>query len=318
MKRKLFACFLALTMILTLTACGGSTPNGTPKAADMAAADMAATAEAPAEDMAMGYDSYAEWEDQDNSVLQNQKIIYTGTLNLEATDFDTAAAALTALADSLGGYLESSTVGSGGRGYRWADYTVRVPSAQFQNFLHQAGELAHVTWQNTNLENITEAYYDTEGRLKTQQIKLERLQKLLAQAENMEDIITIESAISETEWSIENLSGTLRHYDALVDFATVTVSLREVYKYSNTEELPENFGDRMTNALSRGWNSFVDGMADFAVALAYSWMWVILWAAIIAAAVFAVRKLRRRRAAKKAAAQAAKAEAGGDDKSGKP
>ena len=74
----------------------------------------------------------------------------------------------------------------------------------------------------------------------------------------------------------------------------------------------------MTNALSRGWNSFVDGMADFAVALAYSWMWVILWAAIIAAAVLAVRKLRRRRAAKKAAAQAAKAEAGGDDKSGKP
>ena len=50
------------------------------------------------------------------------------------------------------------------------------------------------------------------------QIKLERLQKLLAQAENMEDIITIESAISETEWNIEDLSGTLRHYDALVDF----------------------------------------------------------------------------------------------------
>lgn len=96
-----------------------------------------------------------------------------------------------------------------------------------------------MTWQNTELQNITETYYDTDGRLKTQQIKLERLQKLLAQAENMEDIITIESAISETEWNIEDLSGTLRHYDALVDFATVTVSLQEVYKYSDTEELPE-------------------------------------------------------------------------------
>ena len=69
MKRKLFACFLALTMILTLTACGGSAPSGTPKAADMAAADMATTAEAPAENMAMGYDSYAEWEDQDLSLI---------------------------------------------------------------------------------------------------------------------------------------------------------------------------------------------------------------------------------------------------------
>ena len=60
-----------------------------------------------------------------------------------------------------------------------------------------------MTWRNTNLENITETYYDTAGRLKTQKIKLERLQKLLSQAENMEDIITIESAISETEWNIE-------------------------------------------------------------------------------------------------------------------
>lgn len=78
---------------------------------------------------------------------------------------------VTALADALGGYLESSTVGTGGRSYRWAEYTIRVPAAQFQSFLDQAGDLAHVTWQNTDLQNITETYYDTEGRLKTQQIK---------------------------------------------------------------------------------------------------------------------------------------------------
>ena len=128
---------------------------------------------------------------------------------------------------------------------------------------------------------------------------LERLQKLLSQAENMEDIITIESAISETEWNIEDLSGTLRHYDALVDFATINVHVSEVYKYSDTEELPENFGDRLSSAMSRGWHSFVNGMEDFAVALAYSWMWLILWAVIIAAAVVILRKIRRRSGMKK-------------------
>ena len=206
---------------------------------------------------------------------------------------------MAALAEAKGGYLESSTVGGGSRGYRWADYTVRVPSAQFQGFLDQAGEFAHATWRNTNLENITETYYDTAGRLKTQQIKLERLQKLLSQAENMEDIITIESAISETEWNIEDLSGTLRHYDAMVDFATINVHVSEVYKYSDTEELPENFGDRLSSAMSRGWHSFVNGMEDFAVALAYSWMWLILWAVIIVTAVVILRKIRRRSGMKK-------------------
>ena len=294
MKRKLFACFLAWTMILSLAACGGS---GNKAASSATTADAA-----PAETEGGYFDTNGSYDDASDSggsdVLKDQKIIHTGSMNLETTEFDAAAQALTTLADTLGGYLESSTVGNGGRSYRWAEYTVRVPSAQFQSFLDQAGGLAHVTWQNTDLQNITETYYDTEGRLKTQQIKLERLQKLLAQAENMEDIITIESAISETEWNIEDLSGTLRHYDALVDFATITVSLQEVYKYSDTEELPENFGDRLGSALSRGWHSFVDGMADFAVALAYNWMWIILWAVIIAAAVTVVRKVRRRNGAK--------------------
>ena len=315
MKRRLFVCFLALTMLLSLTACGAASKTAASSANSRPADTVSATEEKGDFDAdTNGYDD--EGRDSGGSVLENQKIIYTGDINLETTEFDETVKAVAALAEAKGGYLESSTVGGGSRGYRWADYTVRVPSAQFQSFLDQAGELAHVTWRNTNLENITETYYDTAGRLKTQQIKLERLQKLLAQAENMEDIITIESAISETEWNIEDLSGTLRHYDALVDFATVTVSLQEVYKYSDTEELPENFGQRIGNALSRGWRSFVDGMADFIVALAYSWMWIVLWAAVIIAAAVIVGKIRRRRRAAKNLPAAEKTDEKPGDKSG--
>ena len=97
---------------------------------------------------------------------------------------------------------------------------------------------------------------------------------------------------------IAGTAGTLS-YDALVDFATINVHVSEVYKYSDTEELPENFGDRLSSAMSRGWHSFVNGMEDFAVALAYSWMWLILWAVIIAAAVVILRKIRRRSGMKK-------------------
>ena len=71
------------------------------------------------------------------------------------------------------------------------------------------------------------------------------------------------------------------------------------YPWVHLIELPENFGDRLSSAMSRGWHSFVNGMEDFAVALAYSWMWLILWAVIIAAAVVILRKLRRRSGMKK-------------------
>ena len=52
----------------------------------------------------------------------------------------------------------------------------------------------------------------------------------------MEDIIALESAISETELEIEFLTGSLRKYDSKINFSTITLSLREVYRLSTDEE----------------------------------------------------------------------------------
>ena len=160
---------------------------------------------------------------------------------------------------------------------------------------NQSGELWHETLRSTTQEDVSAAYYDTEGRLKTQQIKLERLQALLAKAEKMEDIITIESAISETEQTIDDLSGTLRRYDGKVDYATVYITLSEVYKLSTVEEVPDSFGTRLGTAFSQGLANFVDGLENLAVALAYGWLWVLVLAAVVFAAVRVVRKRRRTR-----------------------
>ena len=114
----------------------------------------------------------------------------------------------------------------------------------------------------------------------------------MGQAETMEDIITIESAISETELAIEQLTGTLRSYDALVDFATVHLSLEEVYQLSNVEQAPQGFGDRVGGAFSSGWSAFVTALGNLVVALAYGWVWVLLLAVIVAAVVRILRKRR--------------------------
>ena len=97
----------------------------------------------------------------------------------------------------------------------------------------------------------------------------------------MEDIITIESAISETEQQIDSLSGELQHYDALVDYSTVNLTLNEVYKLSNVEEPVTGFGGRVAEALSSGWKNFVNALEGALVVLAYGWMWVLLLAAVV-------------------------------------
>ena len=291
MKKRLLALMTALLLLTALTACGAKQESAAP-AASAPAADMA---EMEYGGVSMSYTT-AE-EASGGTAVSGQKLIRTASLEMETTEFDATNAALTDLVEKLGGYLESSSVRNRSSGYRSASYVIRVPAEKYDSFLDQAGTLCHETWRSTSQEDISEVYYDTQGRLKTQQIKLERLLELLAKAENMEDIITIESAISECEELIDSYSGTLRRYDGKVDYATIDLSLSEVYKYSNTEEVPATFGQRLGNSFASGWSSFVDAMEDLVVGLAYGWMWIALLAVI---AVVAVKTLRKKAKARKA------------------
>jgi len=308
---------LAMLMLLSLTACGGGSAKTEEAPRASAPKEEAYIEYTTSDSMAMPEEEKAEpqygggssYGSSGATVDAGRKMIRTAELQLETTEFDEAVKSLNALTEQMGGYFENSSIGTRGKNYRWAEYTVRVPAEHYNAFLNQAGELCHETWRNASQQDVSEVYYDTAGRLKTQQIKLERLQELLSKAELMEDIITIENAISETEQRIDDLSGTLQHYDARVDYATVYIYLSEVYKLSNVEEVPENFGSRLSNAFTNGWANFVDGMEDMLVSMAYSWMQLLIFAAVVVVVVICLLRWRRKRKAKLAAkAEAAAAE----------
>ncbi len=199
MKRHLV--YLTALLLVLLTACGGS-GNTASDAGEMEG--QSTNTSVSTADTAGGAETFEE-EPQaaGESRFQNAKLIHTAHLEVETTAFDAAAADLETLVGELAADIVYAAVNSYSSGYRSGTYTVRVPTGQFEVFLDQVGELCHVVYQEKDSENISEAYYDTESRLVTQKTKLERLQELLGQAETMEDIITIESAISETELAIE-------------------------------------------------------------------------------------------------------------------
>lgn len=302
MKRTL-SLLLALLLALMLVGCGSSTDSAEP--ADSMQMNGSTYNEAAddgdywAEDAEYDYSGQpqipAETTTGGSNDARAVKMIYSGYMELETQDFDKASGEIEALVKELGGYFQQSSVSNGSSGYRYGSYTVRIPAAEFESFFRQAGELCHMTYKNANADNISESYYDTEARLETARIKLERLQELLAKATTMEDIITIESAISETEWSIEELSGTLRHYDTQVEYSTIDVELREVYKLSGQDEAATSFGGRLGQSFVNGLKSVGDTLENFAVWLAYSWVWLV---ALAIAVVIVVRIVRHRRKGK--------------------
>jgi hypothetical protein len=296
MKRNFLAALLPL-LLLTLTACGGGSRQTGGINLNSGKTEESATMDMAEPESPMEYGGGVTYSTATSTGATVQKLIRTADLQMETTEFDTALTGLNDLTEQYEGYYENSTVRKRSSGYRSAEYTIRVPSKHYQIFVNQAGELCHETWRNLTQEDVTERYYDTEGRLKTQKIKLERLQQLLSQAKLMEDIITIETAISQTEWQIEELSGTLRHYDTQVDYATVHITLSEVYKLSNVENTPESFGERMSIAFAGGLRSFSNNLENLAVSFAYTWMWWLLVAVVFVVVVRLVRgqNLRRKK-----------------------
>ena len=321
--KRLLTVLITLVMTLSITACGASANGMKSESADMATTESySPPMEAPmaAEEAEMGWDNgayavtTAAGQAQTTAQQNGAKKIYRATLELQTLEFEKANEDIDRLINEVGGWVEQKDVSTYSSSYRSAYYTVRVPASKFESFCAGVGELCHVTYSTSSAEDISESYYDTKARLETAQIKLARLQELLKDADNMADIITIESAISDTEYQIDYLSGTLRSYDSLVDYATVCLNLNEVYRLSNTEDAPKSFGEKLSNAFSEGVKDAGELLEGIAIWMAYNWLAVIIWLALIAAVVLIVRGawhgVKRARANKKAKKTALSTEQG--------
>lgn len=314
MKQKLFA--LGLAAVLLLAGCGGgsaggavtdqripssSAPSGnwSPDSENywdmgIAEGDYAPAPEAPSEPGAS--------ENQGGSIYQNPraKLIRRAELAIQTEQFDQSVEALKQLTADCGGYYENASLYGGSRrdvnAARRGEYTVRVPAEKYDQFLSGTGDLGYVTNKNENSEDVGERYYDTEARLKTQRTKQERLLALLERAETMEDIIALESALSEVEYQIEQYSSELNRYDALVGFATFNISLSEVGRV--TEEVGEtaSLGQRMAAGFQSSLRSLGQGFQDFLIWVSYNiFLLVILAAVAVVAVIVGRRELKKMR-----------------------
>ncbi len=305
MKRKVFA--ISLAAILLLAGCRGGYAGAAAnnQTASSAPSSPSAGAENGYWGMGMSVEDAqfapeAPSEMESGSIYQNPgaKLIRRAELSIQTEQFDESEAALKKLVDDCGGYFENASVYSGGRrdayASRWGEYTVRVPAEKYDQFFTSAGDLGYVTNKNEDSEDVGERYYDTEARLKTQRTKQERLLSLLEKAETMEDIISLENALSEVEYQIEQYSSQLKRYDALIGFSTFTISLNEVSRI--TEEVGEtaSLGQRMAAGFQSSVRGLGQGFQDFLIWLSYNlFLVVILAGAAVVAVVVGRRRLKK-------------------------
>jgi len=75
---------------------------------------------------------------------------------------------------------------------------------------------------------VTKAYFDTDSRLKNARVMEQRLIDMLkTKTGKVSDLLQVEKELGRVREDIEKMQGALKYMDAMVQFATVTISLAE-------------------------------------------------------------------------------------------
>lgn len=214
----------------------------------------------------------------------NVKLILRADLTLETVDFDLAAQKLSALVSDFGGYFEQTNLDLGSYdsdGYRFGFYTVRIPSDKFDDFLNATGDICHVTSRNESAEDVGLQYYDLESRIRLLQIKQERLSSLLQKADSMEDIISLENALSEVQYQLEAQNSEKNRYDSLISYSSIDIHLTQVRRLSGEPLKQQSFASQLKTALVEGFLNTVDGFSQVLLLIAYNILPLTFFGAIL-------------------------------------
>lgn len=311
----------------------GSLVSGTGGASDSSAIAPAV----PAEEAGGGMDSsvpldareaapgVAEQQAADQSIAgdsaADRDIITTASATVSVDDVEAAARAIGNSAVAHGGYVESMSVGTddsvrpidpmtGGAVDSTMPYpsppdgawvTVRVPADELSAVVDELADAGEVTATSINRQDVTEQTVDLEARIEAAQASVDRLTALMAQAQNVADLIAAESALSERQAMLESYQQQLEMLESQVSMSTLTVTI--VPDVETVEADPAGFAD----GLVAGWNGLVATLNGIVVALGFLLPWLVV-AGVAALIVWGIVRLARRRRARRADAAATASE----------
>ena len=239
---------------------------------------------------------------QTQPLPQNRKWVITMSLSAETGDLDAALTSLLARVNELEGYVESQSVSGGSAGsgrHRFANLTLRVPADRVDGFVEDVAGLTNLVSSSRSVQDITLSYSDTEGRVKALETEQARLLELMEQAETMADLLEIEARLTEVRYQLENHASTLRLYDNQVDYATVSMYLSEVEKYTPVEE--PSFWQKIKAGLGDSFRDLGETCVDFISWVIIDLPYLILFGALLWLVIALTKRSLRRRKAKKEA-----------------
>ena len=202
----------------------GDGQSPAPASAGAGASASALTSEARTEDTAI-----EENADESSSEVETAKkrlFARSAVRELHSDNFDATHQSILDLVEEYNGHVVSDTR-SGQEGARNATIAADVPSDELDAFLEALDFVADVAYQSVNSEDISDNYYDVQGRLETLRLERDRLNELISSAADADELEALDAQLEEVYTQIDTLESKLRNFDSQLEYARVDIVLRE-------------------------------------------------------------------------------------------
>jgi hypothetical protein len=228
---------------------------------------------------------------EENETAITKKNIKTGGITFKSDDIDADYKKVVALLPGYDAYVENENQTKSEQRINY-DLTIRVPSDQYDSLYNGLSNMAErVEHKYTNMQDVTERYYDLQTRIKNKKTLEQRYIDLLSKATAVKDMLEIERQLNEVRTEIENLQGQFNYLSNQVSLSTLQLSFFEILPYTYDDGQRPGFGNRILSALSNGWQ----GMQLFVLGLITIWPLYLFLALGVLAFVLARKWWRRRK-----------------------
>lgn len=291
--KRIYAMLLCILLITQLTACGSSNRAYEETSTESTAAYDSAMA--PTEEAAMeapiADESYKAVPEAEGAVsgsqgqtlpATNRKLIKNVNMSVETQEFNAVLSTVRNKVLTLGGYIESMNIGENGYSAtdttRYANVTARIPADQMDGFVENVETISNMISKSETVQDVTLQYVDIESHKKMLFAEQDSLLRLLEKAETIEDIITIESRLSEVRYQIESMESQLRTYDNQIDYSTVYLYITEVERLTPPEE--KEIGDRISIGFWENVYKVQEGLKEFVIRVIINIPYIIVLLAV--------------------------------------
>jgi hypothetical protein len=231
----------------------------------------------------------------DTGASQEKKIVRTADITLATAAFDADQQAVREKVAAMGGYVQSISQyeATTWQPQRTVYFTLRIPTERLDEFLSGVSGIGRVASRSENTQDMTVQYSDTSLRLLTQQEKMKRLQELLVKAENVADLLEIETEIANTQYEIDSYETSLRSIDREVQQSLVNLTLVEETPAQSAAQDGVSLGQRLADGLAASLEGTVRFFQNMLVFLVMA-MPAILLIAVAGLAVWLIVRRKRR------------------------